>query len=397
MKLKLLIAVLLTALIGLPVWYAHKEVQHAYAQIESMRAIFNNIWDRTNGRLMVTPWAGAQGAFETEQAILNNVWDSVGNRLRTSGTGASLSSTTAGYLVWNNIGTDATEGIPTNTQTLAGSAGTLNQLYCKVSTAPGTGKSYAFQLRKNAVNTASTCTISDTNTSCNDTSHSTAVVQDDLLSIKVTPSGTPASTAGTCSISGPSIASITTGTTTNITGLLYGNGATIQAAALNAGDGIKITDSSGTFTASTTGYVTNITFCGDDGGANNTNYMGPATPMWTGDVGAYVLASGTCSALDNATEATADAPVSTLALAVKGMRCITDQTLGASESIVYTLRSAAADVTPSVTCTIGTGATECRSNVATNIAAGATMAVKQVLTSDNAVGHGWCQITVSLP
>ena len=91
--------------------------------------------------------------------------------------------------------------------------------------------------------------------------------------------------------------------------------------------------------------------------------------------------------------------MSTLALKAHGMRCISDATQGAGESVVFTLRSAAADTTPVISCTIAEAATECRSNVATttNIAAGATLAVKVVPTGDNAAGNVWCSVLMSMP
>lgn len=148
-----------------------------------------------------------------------------------------------------------------------------------------------------------------------------------------------------------------------------------------------------------TGFHQNLVICGDDAGAATTNYLGPSLPSWKGDGSDYSLASTACDALDNTVEATADLVVSTLALKAHGMRCISDATQGAGESVVFTLRSAAADTTPVISCTIAEAATECRSNVATttNIAAGATLAVKVVPTGDNAAGNVWCSVLMSMP
>src|SRR5262245_11917021 len=57
------------------------------SQMATEQAIWNNVWDRANQQIMGTPWAGAQGSFETTQAILNNVWDKPNNRLRITGGG----------------------------------------------------------------------------------------------------------------------------------------------------------------------------------------------------------------------------------------------------------------------------------------------------------------------
>ncbi len=137
--------------------------------------------------------------------------------------------------------------------------------------------------------------------------------------------------------------------------------------------------------------------CGDDAGTTTTNYLGPSLPSWTGDGTDYSLASTACSALDSTTEATADLAVSTLALRVYGMRCKSNSTQAASESLTMTLRSAAADTAPVVSCVIGEAATECRSNVATTIAAGATMAVKVVPVGNNSAGAVQCVLSVGMP
>ena len=57
--------------------------------------------------------------------------------------------------------------------------------------APGAGKSYTCTYRKNEVDTALTCTVSDAETAGSDTSNSFQADQDDLISMSVAPSGTP--------------------------------------------------------------------------------------------------------------------------------------------------------------------------------------------------------------
>ena len=65
-----------------------------------------------------------------------------------------------------------------------------------------------------------------------------------------------------------------------------------------------------------------------------------------------------------------------------------------------TARSAAADMTPSLTCTIaGTGsATHCRAltSTTTDVAAGATIAVKAVTLEDLSAQDIWCELYFSL-
>jgi hypothetical protein len=73
---------------------------------------------------------------------------------------------------------------------------TLKDLASKLVTAPGTGKSRALTVRKNAADTTLTCTTSDTNTTASDTTHTVSVSDGDLISVSETPSGTPAASNG---------------------------------------------------------------------------------------------------------------------------------------------------------------------------------------------------------
>lgn len=68
--------------------------------------------------------------------------------------------------------------------------------YIKVSVAPGAGKSYAFTMRKNGVDTAVTFTLSDANKTASDTTHQLNIESTDKISIKSVPASTPANTSG---------------------------------------------------------------------------------------------------------------------------------------------------------------------------------------------------------
>lgn len=59
----------------------------------TIQQILNDVWDRTNRRLMTTPWAGAQGTSQSETYIFNDVWDSVNHLLRTSGSSSNPGGT----------------------------------------------------------------------------------------------------------------------------------------------------------------------------------------------------------------------------------------------------------------------------------------------------------------
>lgn len=68
-------------------------------------------------------------------------------------------------------------------------AGTIRNLYVRVSAAPGAGTSVTFTVNKNNTDTAVTCTISGTGQTASDTTHSVTVAAGDQLSIHVTTSG----------------------------------------------------------------------------------------------------------------------------------------------------------------------------------------------------------------
>lgn len=133
----------------------------------------------------------------------------------------------------------------------------------------------------------------------------------------------------------------------------------------------------------------------------STVYAGPATTVYLAAASAEAAIGGTtCDGLDSTTEATADAPIATNfpAFKVHGMYCRISS--DPASDVVITARSAAADLTPSLTCTIaGTGtATHCRALTATttDVAAGATIAVKAVTLEDLSAQDIWCELYFSL-
>ncbi len=144
-----------------------------------------------------------------------------------------------------------------------------------------------------------------------------------------------------------------------------------------------------------------VDLCGQND-ENSTVYFGPhLTDNWLegeNDVTDGSIGGTICDALDSGTEATADAPLTgVLAYKVLGMYCFTDGTLGASETLVFTARSAEADLTPSVTCSLAEGNTSCVSvtGSTTDIADGATIAVKTVQSSNNSDDNSWCRVYIS--
>lgn len=203
--------------------------------------------------------------------------DSASNATVCTPSTASRSLSTSGthYLTFNSAGDAATESYGVNTLTLAGSTGTLNAFYCALSVAPGSGKSRTFTVRKNQIDTTITCTISNTDTSCNDTTHTVNVVPTDTLSIKSTVSGIPTASAVNCQLTNAANAiTITDSTLTTLTGILAGNGSRLSGFTMS-GD-CTINTSTGAITCTKT---------------NGTN-LGPlATVATTTGSGAGVLAT----------------------------------------------------------------------------------------------------------
>ena len=81
---------------------------------------------------------------------------------------------------------EASEKIVTNGATIRG-------IYVKLGTAPSAGKSRAFTLRKNAADQTQTCTVSDTNTTANDTAHAITTSIGDFVAYKVVSSASSTS------------------------------------------------------------------------------------------------------------------------------------------------------------------------------------------------------------
>lgn len=72
----------------------------------------------------------------------------------------------------------------------------LKKLYVKMTTAPGSGKSRQFTVRSNMVDTGLTCTVSNTALTSSDIVNSVTHDEGNFLSVKMTPSGTPAASNG---------------------------------------------------------------------------------------------------------------------------------------------------------------------------------------------------------
>ncbi len=102
-----------------------------------------------------------------------------------------------------------------------------------------------------------------------------------------------------------------------------------------------------------------------------------------------------CDALDNATDASINAPLFTdVATKALGGVCTTDGTLGAAETIIFTLQADDADTSPAQTCTVSEGELGCSFTTAstTDIVANGMVSMKAVMSSNNADDNAWCLV-----
>jgi hypothetical protein len=79
-------------------------------------------------------------------------------------------------------GGEATESVA---QVAVQTSGSLTNLKVLINNAPGAGNSWTITVRKNGASTSVTCTISNPNTSCTDTTHSVTFAASDSLSLLV--------------------------------------------------------------------------------------------------------------------------------------------------------------------------------------------------------------------
>jgi hypothetical protein len=73
-------------LVTLPIIYIQAQ------QLQSVRTILNDVWDKANRQLMTTAWIGGAASgqsAQSEQTIYNDVWDAPNHMLRTSGGGGA--------------------------------------------------------------------------------------------------------------------------------------------------------------------------------------------------------------------------------------------------------------------------------------------------------------------
>ncbi len=187
-----------------------------------------------------------------------------------------------------------------NAKIVSPMGGTLKNLYVSLSRSPANGggtQTYTFAVDVNGVASAITCAISETGTSCNDTTHTAAIVAGDLIDISITPSGTPRT--------------------------------------VNAMIGL-------TFLTTTNGdYMIPVTTMGNTLSTSATNYL--------------IMSSGSYTLTD--TESAAFSAGA--AVTIKNIYVVNRTAPSTGKSYAYTLRVNSANASPSLTCTVSDSGTTC--------------------------------------
>jgi hypothetical protein len=114
----------------------------------------------------------------------------IGGSSGTSGANELVNGRFLGMFGFDANGTEAI------VQSIMPAAGTVQNFFAFVQTAPSTGNSWTLTVRKNAANTLVTCTIAGTAQTCSDTTHTAVFVAGDLISISIVASGSPSATPG---------------------------------------------------------------------------------------------------------------------------------------------------------------------------------------------------------
>lgn len=100
---------------------------------------------------------------------------------------STASNSANNYVYTNGSGWNGTEA----NKRYYSAAITAKKIYVYFTSSPGSGKSWQRALRVNGSTSALTCTVSDTNTTCNNT-NDVSIANSDLVNLISVPSGTPA-------------------------------------------------------------------------------------------------------------------------------------------------------------------------------------------------------------
>jgi hypothetical protein len=137
-----------------------------------------------------------------------------------------------------------------------------------------------------------------------------------------------------------------------------------------------------------------IILCGDLVDADSVQtFFGPAVFPYLGLFSNYEIGSAGCNALDSETEATADNFIISMpAFKVSGFYCI--MSTDPNNDVTFTLRSAEANTTPTISCTVTGSVKYCSTTTGstTDIAAGATIAIQADYSEDLDAEDAWCKL-----
>jgi hypothetical protein len=147
-----------------------------------------------------------------------------------------------------------------------------------------------------------------------------------------------------------------------------------------------------------------VIMCGqlvDADAPNNTQtFFGHASLLYIGIFTDYGIGDAACNDLDSTTEATADTPLTFAtdapAFKVNGFYCIISK--DPTNDVTFTLRSAGANTTPTISCTVTGNAKSCSTTTGstTDIAAGATIAMQADYTENLDAEDAWCKMYFSV-
>lgn len=103
----------------------------------------------------------------------------------------------------------------------------IRSLYVRLDAAPGTGKSYAFTIRKNGASAAVTATVADLIPTATDLTHAVAIADGDTWDLQKVPSGTPSTATATwafvANIGKPVVTTIAASNITSVSAQLNGS------------------------------------------------------------------------------------------------------------------------------------------------------------------------------
>jgi hypothetical protein len=138
-------------------------------------------------------------------ALINQGWAVNGANLfwLSGAADVVVSNTAANYFPAVGTDTPVASTAEAGVAQIAHGPTTISKLYCNLTTAAGVvtvagGTNYVVVLRKNEANTALTCTIGATASSCSDLVDQVTAVQGDQLDYGITPTGTPTALVPHC-------------------------------------------------------------------------------------------------------------------------------------------------------------------------------------------------------